>query len=310
MSAAGAEQTTVQGAGAARLIDGEAAAAELRGRVRGQVEALRSRHGITPGLAVVQVGDDAASAVYVRTKRRRTQEAGMTARDHDLPAETSQDELLALIDELNHDPSVHGILVQLPLPSHIDSAAVMRAIDPAKDVDGFHEVNVGRLWSGGGGLVPCTPLGCMILLNQVHPSMTGLNALVIGCSQIVGKPLASLLLEAQCTVTMAHEFTRDLPALCRQADVVAVAVGCPELVRGDWIKPGATVIDIGINRIAGEQGQHRLVGDVAFDEAERVAGAITPVPGGVGPMTIACLLQNTVTAACRLNGVAVPDVTL
>ena len=287
----------------AQLIDGRTLASELHRQVRQKVQVLERMHRATPGLAVIQVGHDAASSVYVRSKRKCTVELGMTAADYDLPASTPQAELLALIEGLNGDPAVNGILVQLPLPAHIDAKAVERAINPDKDVDGFHEVNVGRLWAADDdGLVPCTPLGCMKLLHSVHEDLTGLHAVVVGCSNIVGKPLASLLLRSQCTVSLAHEFTRDLPALCREADILAVATGHPELVRGDWIKPGATVIDVGINRIETPGGGTRLVGDVAFGEASAVAGAITPVPGGVGPMTIACLMENTVTACCRQHG--------
>ncbi len=291
----------------ATLIDGKAIAAALRGRIGDAVAALGRDHGLVPGLAVVLVGDDPASAVYVRNKAAQTTEAGMRSFEHRLPADAGQDELLAQVAALNADPAVHGILVQLPLPPQIDASRVLEAIAPAKDVDGFHPVNVGRLATGAPALVPCTPLGCMMLLRSVRPVLTGAHAVVIGRSNIVGKPIAQLLLAANCTVTIAHSRSADLPAIARSADVLVAAVGRPRFVRGDWIKPGATVIDVGINRVPGaEPGKTRLVGDVDFEAARAVAGAITPVPGGVGPMTIACLLRNTVTAACRAAGIAEP----
>jgi len=291
----------------ARIIDGKAVAARLRARVAAQVADLKKTAGFAPGLVVVLVGEDPASQVYVRTKSRNTADVGMEGRQHRLPAETTQDELLALIRGLNADPAIDGILVQLPLPPQIDETAVIEAIDPAKDVDGFHPVNMGRLVAGQPGLVPCTPLGCLMLLQDQGEALAGRKALVIGRSNIVGKPMAMLLLGESCTVTVAHSRTRDLAGECRRADIVVAAVGRAELVRGDWIKPGATVIDVGINRQAGADGKARLVGDVAFDEARRVAGAITPVPGGVGPMTVACLLRNTLAAACARRGLAAPD---
>jgi len=286
----------------ARIIDGKATAANLRQDVAGAVATLKDDHGITPGLAVVLVGEDPASTVYVRNKHRQTLEAGMNSFEHRLDASVSQDALLDLINTLNADPAVNGILVQLPLPDHIDPAAVIDTIEPAKDVDGFHVVNAGRLATGLPAMVPCTPVGCVILAKQVHADMTGLNAVVVGRSNIVGKPVAQLLLNENCTVTIAHSRTRDLAGVCRSADVLIAAVGRPEMIKGDWIKPGATVIDVGINRIPKDDGKTRLVGDVAYDEALEIAGAITPVPGGVGPMTIACLLRSTVEATCRQNG--------
>ena len=282
----------------ARIIDGKSIAAALRARVADEVARLPT----PPGLAVVLVGEDPASAVYVRNKGIATRETGMRSIEHRLPAETGQAELLALIARLNGDPEIDGILVQLPLPRHVDAQAVIAAIDPAKDVDGFHVVNAGLLATGGEALVPCTPRGCMILLRESGTLLAGAEAVVIGRSNIVGKPVAQLLLAADCTVTLAHSRSRDLPAICRRADIVVAAVGRPEMVRGGWIRPGATVIDVGINRIGTADGRHRLVGDVAFDEAAEVAGAITPVPGGVGPMTIACLLENTLVAARRRRG--------
>jgi methylenetetrahydrofolate dehydrogenase (NADP+)/methenyltetrahydrofolate cyclohydrolase len=291
----------------AEIIDGKAFAEALRGRVAAAVEKLGREHGLSPGLAVVLVGENPASQVYVRSKAKQTRETGMASFEHRLSAETSQDELLALIRELNQDPAVNGILVQLPLPEQIDPQAVLDAIDPAKDVDGFHVVNAGRLMTGAGDpLVPCTPLGCTLLLKDRLGDLKGLNAVIVGRSNIVGKPMAMLLLAEHCTVTIAHSRTRDLPGLCRTADILVAAVGRPEMIRGDWIKPGATVIDVGINRIDAGEGKTRLVGDVAFEEAAQVAGAITPVPGGVGPMTIACLLANTVTAACHQAGLEPP----
>ncbi|WP_375382753.1 bifunctional methylenetetrahydrofolate dehydrogenase/methenyltetrahydrofolate cyclohydrolase FolD [uncultured Sphingomonas sp.] len=289
----------------ARIIDGKAHAAALRGRVATAVAAFRAVTGRAPGLAVVLVGEDAASSVYVRSKNRATGEAGMRGFEHRLPADTSEADLLALIDRLNADPAVDGILVQLPLPAQIDADAVITRIDPDKDVDGFHPVNVGRLASGLAGFVPCTPLGCLMLLKGVALSLSGLDAVVVGRSAIVGKPMAQLLLAESCTVTIAHSRTRDLPGRVRQADVVVAAVGVPGLVKGDWIKPGATVIDVGINRIVRADGSSSLVGDVDFASAVQVAGAITPVPGGVGPMTIACLMRNAYVSACRREGAAI-----
>ena len=281
----------------AAIIDGKAIAAALRREVAAGVAELVSRRGTTPGLAVVLVGQDPASEVYVRNKARATREAGMLSLEHKLPATTPEVALLELIADLNRRSDVHGILVQLPLPKHIDAAKVIEAIDPAKDVDGFHPVNVGRLATGAKALAPCTPTGCLILAKSVRPKLEGLEAVVIGRSNIVGKPMAQLLLGESCTVTVAHSRTRDLPDVVRRADLVVAAVGRAEMVRGDWIKPGAVVIDVGIQRVAGPDGKSRLVGDLAFEEVAQVAGAITPVPGGVGPMTIACLLQNTLQAA-------------
>jgi len=298
-----------------RIIDGKAFAEGLRARIGAAAGEIKAAHGLTPSLAVVLVGEDPASQVYVRNKGRAAEAAGIAAADHRLDAATSQDELLALVAKLNGDPAVHGILVQLPLPDQIDPAAVIDAIDPAKDVDGFHVVNTGRLATGqmsgpNAALVPCTPLGCRMMLEDRLGDLTGLEAVVLGRSNIVGKPMAALLTQASCTVTIAHSKTRDLPAVCRRADILVAAVGRPRMVRGDWIKSGAAVIDVGINRVPAptddEPGKMRLVGDVDFDAAIAVAGAITPVPGGVGPMTIACLLANTVTAACRQNGIDAP----
>jgi methylenetetrahydrofolate dehydrogenase (NADP+)/methenyltetrahydrofolate cyclohydrolase len=288
------------------IIDGKQFAAGLRAHVAQQVSSLVAQHGLKPGLAVVLVGENPASQVYVRSKGKQTHEAGMNSFEHRLPATTGQAELLALVDTLNRDPAVNGILVQLPLPKQIDEQAIINAIDPDKDVDGFHVVNAGRLATGGDGLVPCTPLGCLLLLKDRLGSLEGKRAIVVGRSNIVGKPMAQLLIRESCTVTIAHSRTRDLPGECRRADIVVAAVGRPEMIRGDWIQPGAVVVDVGINRVEGKDGKSRLVGDVAYDEAVRHAGGITPVPGGVGPMTIACLLQNTVTAACRQRGIAVP----
>ncbi|MDK2752715.1 MAG: bifunctional methylenetetrahydrofolate dehydrogenase/methenyltetrahydrofolate cyclohydrolase FolD [Candidatus Thioglobus sp. MED-G25] len=285
------------------IMDGKAFAAELRGRVATAVSHLESSHGLIPGLAVVLVGEDPASEVYVRNKGKQTVEVGMASFEHRLSDQTTERELLVLIDQLNSDPTVHGILVQLPLPAQINSHAVINAIDPDKDVDGFHLINVGRLTTGESGLVPCTPLGCMMLLRAYAGDLSGQNAVIVGRSNIVGKPMAALLLAAHCTVTVAHSRTKDLTDVCRQADILIAAVGRAEMIQGDWIKPGATVIDVGINRIDGENGKKRLVGDVEFASASAVAGAITPVPGGVGPMTIACLLRNTVQAACAVNGI-------
>ncbi len=292
----------------AKIIDGKAFAEGLRARVAEAAAAVKTAHGLTPGLAAVLVGDDPASAVYVRNKEKAVAEAGMASVPHRLPADTKEADLLALLADLNADPRVHGILVQLPLPKQIRTEAAIDAVDPAKDVDGFHPVNVGRLASGRDALVPCTPAGCMMLLADTLGELSGKHAVVVGRSNIVGKPMAQLLLGANCTVTVAHSRTRDLPAICRIGEILVAAVGRAEMVRGDWIAPGATVIDVGINRVPAAEpgGKSRLVGDVAFAEARTVAGAITPVPGGVGPMTIACLLRNTVIAACRQNGVPVP----
>src|SRR6266700_2447618 len=290
----------------ARIIDGQATAADLRIKVAAEVKRLSTQHGVTPGLAVVLAGNNPASESYVGSKAKATKEAGMTSFDHRLPDSVSQAELMALVKKLNADPAVHGILVQLPLPQQIDAQQVLDAIDPAKDVDGFHPVNAGRLASGLPALAPCTPLGCILLAKTVHSSLAGLEAVVIGRSNIVGKPLTQLLLAEDATVTIAHSKTTDLAAVCGRGDLVFAAAGRPEMVRKDWIKPGATVIDVGINRLAGEDGKTRIVGDVAFAEVSEVAGAITPVPGGVGPMTIACLLANTVRAACALAGLREP----
>lgn len=292
----------------AAIIDGKAMAQELRANVASAAAALSRAHGIVPGLAVVLVGSDPASEIYVRTKSKAVTEAGMRSFDYKLPGTTSQAELIALIGTLNADSNVHGILVQLPLPKQIDSTQVLNAVDPGKDVDGFHPVNAGRLATGQRALVPCTPYGCLIMAKKIHASLSGLEAVVIGRSYIVGRPLAQLLLAENATVTVAHSRTRNLPEVCRRADLLFAAVGRPELVRGDWIKPGATVIDIGINRVPGEGGKTKLVGDVAFAEAKEVAGAITPVPGGVGPMTIACVILNTLRAACARAGLAEPKV--
>jgi len=291
----------------AKIIDGKAFAAGLRSRVAAEVTRLKQESAFTPGLAVVLVGEDPASQVYVRNKHRSTDEAGMASFEHRLPVETGQEELLALVQELNDDQSVHGILVQLPLPPQIDPQAVLAAIDPAKDVDGFHVVNAGKLATGApDAIVPCTPLGCLMLLRDQLGDLSGLNAVVVGRSNIVGKPMAQLLIKESCTVTVAHSRTKDLPGVVRAADIVVAAVGRPRMVVGDWIAPGATVIDVGINRIEGPEGKAKLVGDVDFDSAAQVAGAITPVPGGVGPMTIACLLANTLTAACLSRGLEAP----
>ncbi|NVL00508.1 bifunctional methylenetetrahydrofolate dehydrogenase/methenyltetrahydrofolate cyclohydrolase FolD [Ruegeria pomeroyi] len=291
---------------AATVIDGKAFAARIRGQVAEHVAELKAGHGITPGLAVVLVGEDPASQVYVRSKSKQTVEVGMNSYEHKLDADTSEADLLALIDRLNGDPDVHGILVQLPLPGHLDEDLVINAIDPAKDVDGFHISNVGLLGTGQKSMVPCTPLGCLMMLRDHHGSLSGMDAVVIGRSNIVGKPMAQLLLGDSCTVTIAHSRTKDLADVVRRADIVVAAVGRPEMVPGDWIKPGATVIDVGINRIE-RDGKTRLVGDVHYDSCAQVAGAITPVPGGVGPMTIACLLANTLTACTRANKLTEPD---
>ena len=291
------------------IIDGKDFAAGLRSRVGAAVSALKDEHSFTPGLAVVLVGTDPASQVYVRNKNKATLEAGMRSFEQVLPETTSQADLLALIDQLNGDDAVHGILVQLPLPDQIDEQSVIDAIDPMKDADGFHVINNGRLATGGKAMVPCTPLGCLMMLQARLGDLSGKEAVILGRSNIVGKPMAQLLLDANCTVTICHSRTTDLPATCRRADILVAAVGRPGMVRGDWIKPGAAVIDVGINRVPkpGEDGKFRLVGDVAFDEAKEVAGAITPVPGGVGPVTIACLLANTVTAACWQLGINPPS---
>ena len=293
----------------ANIIDGKAMAANLRADIGRRVTLLKEGHGVTPGLSVVLVGEDPASEVYVRNKGKSTLEAGMNSNTYKMPVNTSHDDVMAKVEELNNDPTVHGILVQLPLPDQVDSDAILNAINPDKDVDGFHTLNVGRLNSGQDAMVPCTPVGCLLMLKEVIGDLTGLQAIVVGRSNIVGKPMAALLLKEHCTVTIAHSRTRDLAAECRRADIVIAAVGRTRMVRGDWIKPGATVIDVGINRIedASRKSGTRLVGDVDFDEAVKVAGAITPVPGGVGPMTIACLLKNTLTAACRQAGVPEPE---
>jgi methylenetetrahydrofolate dehydrogenase (NADP+)/methenyltetrahydrofolate cyclohydrolase len=290
----------------ATLIDGKAAAAALRARVAEVAAEFKQEVGRAPGLAVVLVGEHPPSAAYVRSKAKATVEAGMASFEHRLPAETSQDELMALVDRLNADDRVDGILVQMPLPKTMDEAAVLTRVDPTKDVDGFHPVNAGLLATGLDGLVPCTPLGCLMLLEQTLGDLAGLDAIVVGRSNIVGKPMAQLLIRASCTVTVAHSRTRDLPGAVRRADIVVAAVGRPELIRGDWLKPGATVIDVGQERVEQADGTRKLLGDVAFDEALEVAGAITPVPGGVGPMTIACLLRNTVVAAHRRSGLPDP----
>jgi len=294
----------------AQLIDGKAFAAQVRGQVAEHVARLKQDHGIVPGLAVVLVGEDPASQVYVRSKGKQTVEVGMTSFEHKLDASVSEEELIAVIDQLNADPAVHGILVQLPLPKHLNEDLVIGRIDPAKDVDGFHISNVGLLGTGQKSMVPCTPLGCLMMLRDHFGSLSGCEAVVIGRSNIVGKPMAQLLLGDSCTVTIAHSRTRDLPGVVRRADIVVAAVGRPEMVPGDWIKPGAVVIDVGINRIAAPEkgaGKMKLVGDVDFASCAEVAGAITPVPGGVGPMTIACLLANTLTATCRANDLPEPE---
>jgi len=291
----------------ARLIDGKAAALRLRAAVAAEAARLTTAHGVVPGLAAVLVGEDPASQTYVKSKTKAVTEAGLNGFEHRLPASTSEAELLALIARLNADDKVDGILVQLPLPKQIDPQRVIDALDPRKDVDGFHRENVGKLWSGGQALVPCTPYGCLLLLREtLGGKLAGAEAVVLGRSNIVGKPMAALLLNEHCTVTIAHSRTRDLPAVARRADILVAAVGKAEMVKGGWIKPGATIIDVGINRVAGDGGKHRLVGDVDFAEASQVAGAISPVPGGVGPMTIACLLRNTLVAACRRRGFTEP----
>ena len=291
-----------------KIIDGKAFAAKVRGDVARDVATLQAKHNITPGLAVVLVGEDPASQVYVRNKGKQTIETGMNSFEHKLPDTTTQDELLAIVDKLNNDPAVHGILVQLPLPKQIDEASVINAVLPAKDVDGFHVINTGLLATGGDAMVPCTPLGCVMMLKDTLGNLSGLDAVVIGRSNIVGKPMAQLLLAESCTVTIAHSRTKNIEELCARADILVAAVGRPEMVKANWIKEGAAVIDVGINRVDAPEkgeGKTKLVGDVDFNDAQGKAGAITPVPGGVGPMTIACLLRNTVTAACRIEGVEV-----
>lgn len=298
-----------------RIIDGKAFAETLRDRIGVQTATLKDAYGLVPSLAVVLVGEDPASQIYVRNKGKAAKAAGITARDHHLDANTTQEELLALVERLNNDTTLHGILVQLPMPDQINPNAVIDAIAPTKDVDGFHVINTGRLATGqmdgpDAAMVPCTPLGCRMMLEDHLGDLSGLNAVVLGRSNIVGKPMAALLTQASCTVTIAHSRTQNIAEVCRQADILVAAVGHPQMVQGDWIKPGATVIDVGINRIDAptedDPDKIRLVGDVNFDSAVKVAGAITPVPGGVGPMTIACLLANTVTAACRQNGIEPP----
>ena len=294
----------------ATIIDGKAFAAQVRGQVAQHVTRLKDDHGITPGLAVVLVGADPASEVYVKSKGKMTKEVGMKSVEHRLADTTSEAELLALIDTLNNDDTIHGILVQLPLPDHLNEDLVISAIDPTKDVDGFHISNVGLLGTGQKSMVPCTPLGCLMMLRDHHGTLSGMDAVVIGRSNIVGKPMAQLLLNDSCTVTIAHSRTKDLAGVVRRADIVIAAVGRPEMVPGDWIKPGATIIDVGINRLDAPErgeGKTRLVGDADFDSCAKVAGAITPVPGGVGPMTIACLLANTVTACCRAHDLPEPE---
>ena len=290
----------------AHVLDGREFSARVRARVAEGVRVLKEEHGITPGLAVVLVGEDPASQVYVRSKGDKTVEAGMNSYEHRLGADTGEEDLLALVEQLNGDPAVHGILVQLPLPGHLDESLVINAIDPAKDVDGFHVINAGQLATGQKAMVPCTPLGCLMMLRDRHGSLSGMNAVVVGRSNIVGKPMAQLLLGESCTVTVAHSRTKNLEETVRRADIVVAAVGRPEMIPGDWIAEGATVVDVGINRIE-RDGKNRLVGDVDYASASERAGAITPVPGGVGPMTIACLLANTLTAACRANSLPEPE---
>jgi len=292
----------------AQIIDGKKIAADVRAEVAAEVARLMKDHSIKPGLAVVLVGEDPASKVYVANKAKQTVEVGMNSWEHRLPAETSEADLLALVEKLNNDPACHGILVQLPLPKHINSEKVLNSLNPDKDVDGFHPVNVGRLWVGERALVPCTPTGSVILAKSVRPSLSGLDAVVIGRSNIVGKPVAALLLRENCTVTVAHSRTKNIEDIVKCADLVIAAVGIPEMVKGSWIRPGATVIDVGINRVPAENGKTKLVGDVAYEECAKVAGAITPVPGGVGQMTVACLLVNTLRAACAIRGLAKPGV--
>jgi len=294
----------------AQVIDGKAFAAKVRGQVGTHVSRLQETHGITPGLAVVLVGEDPASQVYVRNKGKQTTEAGMYSEEHRLDASAPEADVIAMVERLNADPKIHGILVQMPLPAHMNSEIVINTIDPAKDVDGFHVSNVGLLGTGQKSMVPCTPLGCLMMLRGHHGSLSGMDAVVVGRSNIVGKPMFNLLLRDSCTVTVAHSRTRDIEAVCRQADILVAAVGRAEMIRGDWVKPGATVIDVGINRVPAPEkgeGKHRLVGDCHYDSCAEVAGAITPVPGGVGPMTIACLLANTLTACCRANGLPEPE---
>lgn len=294
----------------ATIIDGKEFAAKVRAKVATHVARLKADHNITPGLAVVLVGEDPASQVYVRSKGKMTLEVGMNSYEHKLPIDTDRETLLGIIDQLNKDPKVHGILCQLPLPKHLDEDEVINSIDPAKDVDGFHISNVGLLGTGQKSMVPCTPLGCLMMLRDHHGSLSGLNAVVVGRSNIVGKPMANLLLNDSCTVTIAHSRTKNIEALCKQADILVAAVGRPEMITGDWVKPGATVIDVGINRIDAPEkgeGKTRLVGDCDYASCAEIAGAITPVPGGVGPMTIACLLANTITACSRANGLEEPD---
>ena len=294
----------------AQIIDGKEFAANVRNQVAEHVVRLKADHGIIPGLAVVLVGEDPASQVYVRSKGKLTVEVGMNSVEHKLDVNTSETDLLAVVDQLNNDPAIHGILVQLPLPKHLNEDLVINSIAPAKDVDGFHISNVGLLGTGQSSMVPCTPLGCLMMLRDHLGSLSGLDAVVVGRSNIVGKPMAQLLLGDSCTVTIAHSRTKDLPNVVRRADIVVAAVGRPEMVPGDWIKPGAVVVDVGINRIAAPErgeGKVKLVGDVDYASCAQVAGAITPVPGGVGPMTIACLLANTLTATCRANGLPAPE---
>jgi methylenetetrahydrofolate dehydrogenase (NADP+)/methenyltetrahydrofolate cyclohydrolase len=286
-----------------RVIDGKAVAASVRAEVAKEVQKLKAAHGLTPGLAVVLVGEDPASKVYVKNKGEQTKEAGMNSWEYRLPAETSEADILAIVNKLNNDPAVNGILVQLPLPKHVNAERVLNTIDPNKDVDGFHPVNVGRLWIGERTLVPCTPTGSVILAKTVQPNLSGMNAVVIGRSNIVGKPVSALLLRENCTVTVAHSRTRNIESVVKGADLLIAAVGIPEMVKGDWVKPGAIVIDVGINRVPADNGKTKLVGDCDYADCSRVAGAITPVPGGVGPMTIACLLQNTVEAAKMQHGI-------
>ena len=288
------------------IIDGKAFAAKVRESVARRAKLLKEKHGLVPGLAVVLVGENPASEVYVRNKAKQTVEVGLNSFKHELDENASEKAVLDLVAKMNADPAVNGILVQLPLPKQIDSQKVLDAIDPAKDVDGFHAMNAGKLWTGGKAMVPCTPLGCLMMLKDRLGDLTGKNAVVVGRSNIVGKPMAALLLNESCTVTIAHSKTKDLAGVCRGADILVAAVGRPEMIKGDWVKPGAAVIDVGINRVDLEGGKSKLVGDVEFASAVKVAGAITPVPGGVGPMTIACLLVNTLTAACRQAGIEEP----
>jgi len=292
----------------AKIIDGKAIAAALQSSVKAETHRLTAAHGVVPGLAVVLVGENAASKTYVSSKSRAVVEVGMRPLDYHLPAATGEAELLALVKALNADPAVSGILVQLPLPPQIDPARILNSIDPDKDVDGFHPLNAGRLMTGLPALVPCTPVACLKLIKTVHPALTGMDALMVGRSHIVGSPLSQVLLNENATVTVAHTHTRNLPDYCRRADILCVAIGCAEFIRGNWIKPGATAIDVGINRVTDGGGKSRIVGDVNFAEAREVAGAITPVPGGVGPMTIVCLLANTLRAACAQAGLPPPAV--